>query len=103
MKVAGAVEPSLRHAEIDRSLRKPTANLDAYDLYMRASAAFRDPSINNLRAALDLTQRAIDQDPNFARVLALRATCIMHAADAFGPQAGGRIAAAGTCRASRIQ
>ena len=87
MEVAGAVEPSLRHAEIDRSLRKPTANLDAYDLYMRASAAFRDPSINNLRAAFDLTQRAIDQDPNFARVLALRATCIMHTADAFGPQA----------------
>ena len=73
MEVAGAVEPRLRNAEIDRSLSKPTTSLDAYDLYMRASAVFRDPSADNLRVALELTQRALERDPNFARVLALRA------------------------------
>src|SRR5207344_668947 len=57
-EVVSAIEPNLRHAEIERSRRKPTASLDAYDLYMRASAAFMEPSGRNLRAALDFTQQA---------------------------------------------
>ena len=36
--VAGAIEPKLRQAEIERASRKPTANLTAYDLYLRALA-----------------------------------------------------------------
>jgi adenylate cyclase len=86
-EVVSAIEPSLRHAEIERSRRKPTASLDAYDLYMRASAAFTEPSGSNLRAALDFTQQAIARDPHFARALALRAACIMHSVDSFGPDA----------------
>jgi adenylate cyclase len=76
--VAGAVEPSVREAEIDRSLRKPTTSLDAYDLYMRGLAAFRDLSTENLRITMELTRRALDLDPSFARVLALRALCLQH-------------------------
>ena len=34
--VVVAVEPSLRLAEIERAQRKPTDNLDAYDLYLQA-------------------------------------------------------------------
>ena len=86
-EVVSAIEPNLRHAEIERSRRKPTASLDAYDLYMRASAAFTEPSGRNLRAALDFTQQAIARDPHFARALALRAVCIMHSVDSFGPDA----------------
>ena len=63
VEVAGAVEPNLRNAEIERSLRKPTTSLDAYDLYMRASAVFRDPTLDNLRVALELTERALERDP----------------------------------------
>jgi adenylate cyclase len=77
-EVAGAVEPNLREAEINRSLRKPTTNLDAYDLYMRGLAAFRDLSTANLRVTMDLTRQALDLDPHFARALALRALCIQH-------------------------
>lgn len=77
-EVAGAVEPNLREAEINRSLRKPTTSLDAYDLYMRGLAAFRDLSIDSLRVSLELTRQAIDLDPHFARALALRALCIQH-------------------------
>ena len=77
-EVAGAVEPNLREAEINRSLRKPTTSLDAYDLYMRGLAAFRYLSIDSLRVALELTRRAIDLDPRFARALALRGLCIQH-------------------------
>src|SRR5438477_6319293 len=36
--VAGAIEPKLRRAEIDRASRKPTGSLDAYDLYLRGLA-----------------------------------------------------------------
>jgi adenylate cyclase len=78
MDIAGAVEPSLREAEIDRSWRKPTESLDAYDLYLRARSAFRDSSVEKLRAAFDLVQRALDQDPHFARALALQAECLLH-------------------------
>jgi adenylate cyclase len=37
--VVVAVEPSLRPAEIERAQRKPTENLDAYDLHLRALIA----------------------------------------------------------------
>ena len=37
-RVVGVIEPRLRLAEIDRASRKPTENLDAYDLYLRALA-----------------------------------------------------------------
>ena len=36
--VVGAIEPRLRHSEIERATRKPTESLDAYDLYLRALA-----------------------------------------------------------------
>lgn len=34
--VVGAIEPTMRKAEIERAHRKPVENLDAYDLYLRA-------------------------------------------------------------------
>jgi adenylate cyclase len=36
LNVIGAIEPSLRQAEIERAKRKRPENLDAYDLYLRA-------------------------------------------------------------------
>ncbi len=78
MDVASAVEPSLREAEIDRSWRKPTESLDAYDLYLRARSAFRDSSVEKLHAAFGLAQRALERDPHFSRALALQAECLLH-------------------------
>ena len=104
-EVAGAVEPNLREAEIDRSLRKPTTSLDAYDLYMRGLAAFRDLSPDSLRVTMDLTRQAIDLDPHFARALALRG--LVHPASADGPggrpRSKGRGVEAGACRTRRVQ
>src|SRR5262245_29881051 len=34
--VVAAMEPSVRHAEVERARRKPTDKLDAYDWYLRA-------------------------------------------------------------------
>ena len=36
MNVIGAVEPTLRKAEVERARRKRPDNLDAYDLFLRA-------------------------------------------------------------------
>src|SRR5882672_5826738 len=63
--VVGAIEPTLRKAEIERVRRRPVENLDAYDLYLRALPyvyAFR-PDENLV--ALDLLGKAIDLDPAY--------------------------------------
>ncbi len=38
--VVGSLAPKLEQAEIDRSYRKPTDSLDAYDYYLRGIAGF---------------------------------------------------------------
>src|SRR5580693_1918970 len=40
VSVAGVIEPALQAAEIRRSAARPTTDLSAYDLYLRALAAF---------------------------------------------------------------
>lgn len=68
--VVGAIEPSLRLAEIARSKRKPPKDIGAYDLYLQALPhlfAIR-PEPNEL--ALNLLHRAIEVDPNYAPALA---------------------------------
>jgi TolB-like protein len=71
--VVGAIEPTLRKAEIERARRRPITNLDAYDLYLRALPfvyAFR-PEEN--RAGLELLRKAIDLEPAYALALAYAA------------------------------
>jgi adenylate cyclase len=75
--VAGAVEPTLRNAEIARALNKPTENLDAYDLYLRALAQFDLFTPQGREEALRLLRRAVALDPRFARALALFAWCVV--------------------------
>jgi TolB-like protein/class 3 adenylate cyclase len=68
--VVGAIEPSLRLAEIARSKRKPPKDIGAYDLYLQALPhlfAIR-PEPNEL--ALNLLHRATELDPNYAPALA---------------------------------
>jgi TolB-like protein len=43
-KVVGAIEPSLRNAEMERTRTKPTENLDAYDLYLQGQFQLTDLS-----------------------------------------------------------
>jgi adenylate cyclase len=44
VSVAGVIEPTLQAAEIRRSFGRPTADLTAYDLYLRALAPIRSAS-----------------------------------------------------------
>ncbi len=68
--VVGAIEPSLRLAEIARSKRKPPADIGAYDLLLQSLpllyAIRPDPNLQ----ALSLLHEAIELDPNYAPALA---------------------------------
>ncbi|ANY83512.1 adenylate cyclase (plasmid) [Microvirga ossetica] len=71
--VVGAIEPSLRRAEIERASAKRTEDLDAYDLYLRAMAnhfALTRPASDE---ALRLLDRALELDRNYSAAKALAA------------------------------
>jgi TolB-like protein len=72
--VAGVIEPTLQAAETARSAGRPTDDLTAYDLYLRAhdmvwSSAARIPE------ALRLMEKAIARDPQYGPALAFAALC----------------------------
>jgi TolB-like protein len=73
--VIGAILPQLERAEIERAQRKPTENLQAYDYYLRAFAAFYKFTEEASIEALELTKIARGIDPEFARAYALGARC----------------------------
>lgn len=64
--VVGAIEPSLRKAEILRGRAKPTENLDAYDCYLRAVAALYELTLEGHEVAETYLKRAIELDPHYA-------------------------------------
>ena len=86
--VVGAIEPTLRKAEIERARRKPADNLDAYDLFLRAQPhVYAVQEDENLKA-LDLLNRAIELDPNYGPVLAHAAWCLVQRITRGWPAAG---------------
>jgi adenylate cyclase len=75
-RVVGAIRPKLEKAEMQRSQRKPTESLDAYDYYLRGLASFyRAASRETNAEALRLFSRAIELDPDFALAYGYAATC----------------------------
>ncbi|MFT5663031.1 MAG: adenylate cyclase [Gammaproteobacteria bacterium] len=68
--VVGAIEPSLRIAEIERSKRKPPKDIGAYDLYLQALPQLYAMKSDKNEQALDLLHKAIELDPNYAPALA---------------------------------
>src|SRR5271165_4436575 len=72
--VAGVIEPALQAAETARSAGRPTDDLTAYDLYLRAYAMFWS-SARQIPEALRLTEQAIARDPRYGPALAWAALC----------------------------
>jgi len=73
--VVAAIAPKLEQAEIERSRRKPTESLDAYDYYLRGLAAVHQWTKPNSVEALSNFHRAIDLDPAFAAAYGMAARC----------------------------
>ena len=61
-------------AETEHARRKPTDNLTAYDLYLRALPPHRDTFVQN-QELLRLLYRAIELDPKFGAAYGLAAYC----------------------------
>jgi TolB-like protein len=74
ISVAGVIEPALQAAELGRSGDRPTNDLTAYDLYLRANAMFLS-SAKQIPEALRLLEQAIERDPRYGLALAWAAVC----------------------------
>jgi adenylate cyclase len=73
--VAGVIEPALQVAEMRRSAARPTTDLSAYDLYLRAIAALFPITKERIFTALELLERAIAIDLHYGPALAWAAVC----------------------------
>jgi adenylate cyclase len=72
VSVAAVIEPTLEASEIDRSGRRPTNDLTAYDLYLRALPILLSfPSRERVGEAFGLLDQAIARDPRYGPALAL--------------------------------
>ena len=68
--VVGAVAPKLEQAEIERSKRKPTESLDAYDYYLRGLTAVHQWTREGNDEALSMFKRASNSTLNSLRPMA---------------------------------
>lgn len=65
--IVATITPKVMRAEIARAQVKPTDNLNAYDVYLRALAGIGpDLTESSVNHAVELLQRAVAIDPQFA-------------------------------------
>jgi TolB-like protein len=72
--VAGVIEPALQAAETARSAGRPTNDLTAYDLYLRAFSMALS-SDKQIPKAVRLLERAIERDQHYGPALGWAAFC----------------------------
>jgi adenylate cyclase len=69
-KVVAVIAPKVLEAEIARTKRKPSGNLDAYECYLRGIAllhhTFAPLTKQGIAEALRLLERAMELDPDYA-------------------------------------
>ncbi len=75
LSVVGAIEPSLRLAEIERVKRKRPDSFDAYDLVLQAQPDVYSRIPERATKALLLLERALALDPTYALAHAYAAEC----------------------------
>ncbi len=71
--VVGAIEPSVRYAEIERSRRKRTEKFDAYDLYLQALPHIWAHNPQDRITGLSFLKRALEIDQSYAAAHGLAA------------------------------
>jgi len=75
LNVVGAIEPSLRRAELERVKRKRPDSLDAYDLVLQSQSDVFSGMPAQVTKALVLLERALALDPAYALAHAFAAMC----------------------------
>jgi adenylate cyclase len=73
--VAGVIEPALRAAEVERARQRPTIDVNAYDLYLRAAGLHSSLAKDGIIKALSLYEQAITIDRHYGPALAGAAVC----------------------------
>jgi adenylate cyclase len=74
-QLAGAIQPSIRIAEIERSQRKRPQDLSCYDYTMQAMPHVWVLEKEESTKALDLLEKALAIDPNYPLALSLAGWC----------------------------
>lgn len=75
LDVVSAIEPSLRQAEVERIRTKPTEDMQAYELYLRAQSHVYHVTDADNQEAIRLLSLAIQRDPGYAVAGALFGWC----------------------------
>jgi len=78
MCVVGAMEPSLRKAEIERVKRQRPTNLNAYDLLLRALPFLLTHIPSDSAIAIPLLEEALALQPDYAAAHAFLSRCLHH-------------------------
>ena len=65
-RIASALQTTLTPQEQARIESKPTENLEAYELYLKARFAWNRRTAGEVQRALDLLREALELDPEFA-------------------------------------
>ena len=73
--MVSAIAPKVEQAEMERTRRKPTESLTAYDYFLRGMARMSDGTRDTNIEALRNFERAIEIDPNFASAYGMCAYC----------------------------
>jgi serine/threonine protein kinase/Tfp pilus assembly protein PilF len=66
LQIANALRAELSTEEGARVARRPTTDVEAYELYLRARSAMHRFTVEGYRQALTLLERAVARDPAFA-------------------------------------
>jgi pentatricopeptide repeat protein len=77
VSVAGVIEPTLQIAEVQRTSRRPTTDLTAYDLYLRALAMMLSPA-RRIAEIENIFDTVLERDRDFGPALALAAAFHMN-------------------------
>lgn len=79
-QVAGALQPAVRHRELDLGRRKQPNSLAAYDCVLRGISIHNHGhlSVEEAKETVAWFDRALELDPNYARALAWRACAAAH-------------------------